>query len=138
MNKLLSSFFCLFFLAFSFIPEKESPIALQIEEITSFFGSGSSKGLAQFFENGLELNVKGDKGTFSKIQAELVLRDFFKKHPAKDFQIIHSSGKDDQIQYYIGNYQSTNSQFRILIKIKSNKDALRIFSLEIIPSDDVF
>ncbi|ERM84037.1 hypothetical protein P872_00585 [Rhodonellum psychrophilum GCM71 = DSM 17998] len=138
MNKLLPAFFYLVMVVFSIFPEKEAPVILQIENISNFFSAGSSKDLARFFDNGVELNINGDQGEFSKIQAELVLRDFFKKHPPKDFQIIHKGGVENQIQYFIGNYTSPNSQFRILIKIKSSLDVLRIFSLEILSSDSAF
>lgn len=138
MNKILPTFFYLVMMVFTIFPKNDSPFLLQIDDISSYFSSGSSKDLAKFFDNGIELNINGDHGEFSKIQAELVLRDFFKKHPPKDFQIIHKGGVENQIQYYIGNYKSINSQFRILIKIKSNISALRIFSLEILSSDSTF
>lgn len=138
MNKLLPTFFYLVMMVFTIFPKNDSPFLLQIDDISSYFSSGSSKDLAKFFDNGIELNINGDHGEFSKIQAELVLRDFFKKHPPKDFQIIHKGGVENQIQYYIGNYKSINSQFRILIKIKSNISVLRIFSLEILSSDSAY
>ena len=138
MNKLLPTFIYLVMMVFTIFPKNDSPFLLQIDDISSYFSTGSSKDLAKFFDNGIELNINGDHGEFSKIQAELVLRDFFKKHPPKDFQIIHKGGVENQIQYYIGNYKSINSQFRILIKIKSNISVLRIFSLEILSSDSAY
>lgn len=102
------------------------------EELETIIRSGGSKELTRFFENGIELNINSTQGQYSKSQAELVLRDFFKKYPAQQFKIVHQAQQTSKFIYYIGNYQTANDQFKILIKGQFQEQDLKIFSMEIL------
>jgi hypothetical protein len=91
-----------------------------------------SKELASFFDKGIELNINGNQGAYSKVQAELVMRDFFSKNPPEDFEIIHQAGNGDQVLYFIGNYLSDNFLYRVFIKSKTIEEDFRIYSMDII------
>ncbi|KXK23239.1 MAG: hypothetical protein UZ12_BCD005002758 [Bacteroidetes bacterium OLB12] len=47
--------------------------------------AGSAKELVKYVNQSVEINVEGDINTYSKAQAEFVLRDFFKKIPGNRF-----------------------------------------------------
>lgn len=102
------------------------------ETIISSFKNGSSKDLAKQFDNSIELNLIGNQGEFSKSQAELVMKDFFKKHPPEKFEILHESSSGEQIKQYISTYTSFGETYRVLIKGKSYQEEYKIYSLEII------
>ncbi|MCH7401397.1 DUF4783 domain-containing protein [Belliella kenyensis] len=101
------------------------------DAILTTFKNGSSREIAKFMEQSVELNINGNQGEFSKNQAELVLRDFFKKYPPENFEILHESNSGEQIKNYIGTYQSMGEPYRILIKGKIFRDEMRIYSIEI-------
>ncbi|GAB3650495.1 hypothetical protein GCM10028791_17810 [Echinicola sediminis] len=101
------------------------------EEITLSIKAGSSKELSSLFENNVELNINGNEGDYSKNQAELIIRDFFKKFPPADFDIVHKGKSGNQINYFIGTYKSAGSNFRMLIKCKAVKGENRIYSMDI-------
>lgn len=103
-----------------------------IDDIASTFRYGSSKDLARFFDQGIDINITGNHGDYSKNQAELVMRDFFKKFPPVDFSILHKGNGSDQIINYIGAYSSGNSEFRVFIRGKKSENNIRIFSLDIV------
>lgn len=84
--------------------------------------TGSSKELSQYFGSMVELNFDGKKSSYSKSQAEFVLKDFFKKNPPKDFEYIHQGSSKQGFRYAIGNYTITNSSFRIWILFKKDND----------------
>ncbi|MCH7397888.1 DUF4783 domain-containing protein [Belliella sp. DSM 107340] len=131
MKKLLTAIFCLFFLGiFSLLTNAAT--SNENEVIFSSLKNGSSKDLAKFFENGIELNINGNQGEYSKNQAELVIRDFFKKYPPENFEIIHEGFSGDQIKHYIGTYTSLGESYRILLRGKQQEEEFRIYSLEII------
>lgn len=125
---ILISFFIIF--SFSIFTFAESECGNEVIFIS--FKNGSSKELARHFENGVELNINGSQGEFSKIQAELVIRDFFKKYPPENFEILHEGFSGEQIKHYIGTYTSMGEAYRILIKGKIYQEDYRIYSLEII------
>jgi len=101
-----------------------------IDEIIPIFKSGSSKDLVKYFDNSVELNMNGSLGDFSKNQAEVVVRDFFKKNPPTDFQIVHQGESGSNIRYYIAYYISPEQNYRVLIKTKGTKERPIIYSLE--------
>jgi len=100
------------------------------DEIVPVFKSGSSKDLVRYFDNTVELNMNGSQGDFSKNQAEVVVRDFFKKNPPIDFQIVHQGESGSNIRYYIAYYISPEQNYRVLIKTKGTKEKSLIYSLE--------
>ncbi len=80
--------------------------------------TGSSKELAKYFNKMVELNIDGEKANYSKTQAEFVLRDFFKKFPATDFEYIHQGASREGLKYAIGKYSYPNGSFRVYMLVK--------------------
>lgn len=100
------------------------------EAIVTSIKSGSSKEISHLFGQSVELSINGNQGDYSKNQAELVLRDFFKKFPPSDFDIVHKGKSGNQIQYLIGTYLSNGITFRVLIKTKVSGESKVIYSME--------
>jgi hypothetical protein len=79
---------------------------------------GSSKELVKNFNTMVELNFEGAKSNYSKSQAELVMKEFFKKYPPEDFQYIHKGSSKEGLTYVIGKYTFESGSFRVWILIK--------------------
>lgn len=82
--------------------------------------AGSAKELVKYVNQSVEINVEGDINTYSKAQAEFVLRDFFKKYPVTDFAISHTGSSKSGLQYAIGTYKSNTNQLTVLIRVKQS------------------
>ena len=80
--------------------------------------SGNSKELSKYFNDLVDLGFEGEKASYSKTQAEFVLKDFFKKYPPLDFQYVHKGASKEGLTYTIGNYNYNGGSFRVLIYIK--------------------
>jgi hypothetical protein len=80
--------------------------------------AGSAKEAVKSFNQSLDINLEGEIKTYSKAQAEFVLRDFFKKHPPTDFTIVHTGSSKGGLQYAIGNLKSDNVTYNVLIRVK--------------------
>lgn len=80
--------------------------------------AGDAKELVKYFNASVELNLEGDVNTFSKAQAEFVLRDFFKKHSPTEFNIVHSGSSKAGLQFAIGKYQSGTESFDVLMRVR--------------------
>lgn len=103
----------------------------QIDQIASSIKNNSSKDLAQFFDSSVEIKLGETRGDYSKNQAEIVMRDFFKKFPAVNFFVLQQGESPEKILYLIGKYQSKTDSFRILVKGKFKVDnQLKIYQLE--------
>ena len=96
-----------------------------INNMRTALKTGSSKEFVKNFNNMVELNFEGEKSNYSKSQAELVLKEFFKKYPPVDFQYIHQGSSKQGLTYVIGKYTFENGSFRVWILIKKfDKDFL--------------
>lgn len=91
--------------------------------IVKIVKSGNSKELVKKFGSSVELNMDGDEASYSKSQAEAVLKDFFGKNPPKMFEVNHKGESKGGLPYAIGEYTSGSSIFRVWIRLnqKSGK-----------------
>jgi hypothetical protein len=81
--------------------------------------AGSAKELAKHLHASVDVTIDGKLETYSKAQAEFVLRDFFKAHPPADFNIIHQGQSKGGQPFAIGQYKSGDDTYRIWMKIKT-------------------
>lgn len=103
----------------------------QIDQIALSLKNSSSKDLAQYFDSTVEIKLGDSRGDYSKNQAEIVMRDFFKKFPAVNFLVLQQGESAEKIRYIIGLYQSKSDTFRVLVKGKVKlDDQLKIYGLE--------
>jgi len=103
---------------FSFFAFSKSLIEKTEDEIVESIKDGNAKELAKFFNNTLDLNIPGNEGTFSRAQAEVVMRDFFFKNPPKSFKINHQGSSNDGSHFFIGLYTTQKQSFRTYFLVK--------------------
>lgn len=96
---------------------------VSIDEVVEAMKTGNVTGVAKFFDNTVEITMPDKGGSFSKTQAEIVLRDFFTNNPVKGFDVIHKGEKNGS-QYCIGTLNTKNGSFRTTIYMKQRKDIL--------------
>ncbi len=123
----------LFFL-FWFSPSVESVSVSQIDPIISAIQDGSSSELARFFNPTISLNINGQQGEYSRNQAEIVLKDFFKKNPPLDFSLVFKNENQSSVSTYIGEYASGQSSYKVFIKVSQVESSFRIYGLDFVKS----
>jgi hypothetical protein len=101
-----------------------------INNVKMAIKTGSSKELSQYFGSMVELNFDGEKSSYSKSQAEFVLKDFFKKNAPKDFEYIHQGSSKQGFKYVIGKYTIENSSFRIWILFKTDNNRYYVDTID--------
>jgi hypothetical protein len=80
--------------------------------------AGNAKELVKTFNTSVDMNLDGEVNTYSKAQAEFVLKDFFKKHPISDFSIAHTGSSKGGLQFAIGRYVSSQENYTVLLRVK--------------------
>jgi len=103
-----------------------------IESIISALNEGSSSNLSQYFGSSITLNIDGQQGSYSKNQAEVVLRGFFKKNPPQSFSVVYKSENKASLSSYVGDYQSPGSSYKVFIKVSFQEEQLKLYSLEFV------
>ncbi|MDP2189376.1 MAG: DUF4783 domain-containing protein [Sphingobacteriaceae bacterium] len=87
-----------------------------IEEISNHIKAGQVKELSAFFDVTVELTIQERENSYSKAQAEIILKNFFNKYPAKSFKVMHRGSSEKGGKYLIGLFVSENdTDFRTSI-----------------------
>lgn len=89
-----------------------------ITQVKGALNAGSSKELIKYLDKASDIDIEGEKSTYSKTQAEVVLKDFFQSYPPTNFQIIHQGASRAGSPYVIGQYSHKSGSFRVWIRLK--------------------
>lgn len=101
-----------------------------ISNVQAALKSSNSKELAKYLNERVEIKLEGERKEYSVNQAEVVLKQFFQKHPADETEFIHEGNSPGGIIYAIGNYTSGNSDYRVVLRAKAYKGTYKIYRLE--------
>ena len=77
------------------------------QEIAAAVRSGNSKEVAKYFNTNVDLTILTQEDTYSKTQAELIIKDFFEKNTPKSFILIHQGTSKEGAMYAIGTLVTT-------------------------------
>ena len=97
-----------------------------ISKVRDAIKTGSSKEISQLLNQTVDMAIQGTMKNYSKAQAEIVLRDFFKKYPPSSFTIKHQGSSKGGLLYAIGVYISDDSTFDVWIRVKNFDDSYLI------------
>jgi hypothetical protein len=116
MNRFFTLFLPCFLILSSFV------ISTSIDEVVIAMKTGNASQLSRFFDNSVEVSMPDKSNSYSKSQAEMVLKDFFSNNNVKGFDIIHK-GENAGSQYCIGTLQTNNGAYRTTIFMKEKSGA---------------
>ena len=97
-----------------------------VEGITAAIRAGNSGELAKYFGPTVEIILPGSDGTFSKAQAEMIMKNFFAKTPSVSFVINQKGNSPGGAQYIIGTYKSKSGKLNVYILLKPVTNQLMI------------
>jgi hypothetical protein len=100
------------------------------QSIVTGFNTGNATLIAEFFQNTVELSINGTENIYSSTQAEIILKDFFRKNNPTSFVVIHKGGQGES-QYAIGSLETSAGKFRVTILIKTDNNKAFIHQLRI-------
>jgi len=89
-----------------------------INNVRDALKTGSSRELSKYLNNTVEISINGEKSSYSRNQAEFVLRDFFNKFPSQGFRYVHQGSSKEGLKYTVGTYSYDRGEFRVFMLIK--------------------
>jgi len=89
-----------------------------INNVRDALKTGSSRELSKYLNNTVEISINGEKSSYSRNQAEFVLKDFFNKYPSQSFRYVHQGSSKEGIKYTVGTYTYDRGEFRVFMIIK--------------------
>lgn len=103
-----------------------------IDGIATAIRSGNPKNISKYFIENIDLKVIDKEDVYSKQQSEMILKDFFGKHPVKSYTVAHKSDPKGGSQYVIGTLETDNGKFRVsfLIKTTGSNTLIQQFRIE--------
>lgn len=97
-----------------------------IDQIMFSLKTGNVSALMKHIDQNVQISISNKAEVYTQNQAEAVLRDFFKLHPAKDFQLLHQ-GNNSGSNFCIGILKTAKGDYRttFFIKFKDNIEILQ-------------
>jgi hypothetical protein len=89
-----------------------------INNVRDALKSGSSREISKYLNNTVEISINGEKASYSRNQAEFVLKDFFNKYPSRGFRYVHQGSSKEGLKYTVGTYTHDRGSFRVFMLIK--------------------
>jgi hypothetical protein len=110
------------------------PIVEDNPDINKAIRNGDAIELSSFFNTSIEIVLPNDEGTYSKVQAQMILSLFFEKNPGKSFFVKQEGSSPNNTQFVIGTYQTLNNRsFRVYYVTKKvgNRDLIQHLEFEL-------
>lgn len=103
-------------------------------DISQAIRQGSAREMSKYFGQNVDLTLPGSEGTFSKSQAEVILRNFFSKNVPTGLSVNHQGNSRDGSVYVIGTLQTRSGQtFRTYFLLKKVSDSFRLHQVQFEP-----
>lgn len=101
------------------------------QAIASAFANGNVAAMSEHFDAKVDLTLRGKENSYSKAQAEQMVRDFFARNQAKSYQEVHRGNSKDGAQYSIGSLTTAGGTFRTYVLMKNVGGKMRVQQLRI-------
>lgn len=97
-----------------------------IDGVISALRAGSSSELSKYFDDNVELTLPDKSDSYSKAQAQLIVKDFFGNNGVKGFELKHK-GDSPGGHFAIGTLQTSAGNFRtnVFMRIKGGKEVVK-------------
>ncbi|HTF04681.1 MAG TPA: DUF4783 domain-containing protein [Bacteroidia bacterium] len=106
------------------------------DDVAAAIRTGNASEVSKYFADNVDLKVLEQESIYSKAQAELILKDFFDKHPVKAFTIVHKSVPKNDSQFAIGTLETTNGNYRVHYLMKTSMGKTNVTQFRIENSDE--
>jgi Domain of unknown function (DUF4783) len=121
MKAIFTSFLVGCFVVFSSFAQSGS-----MDAVIGALHAGNASELSKYFDNSIELTMPVKSDSYSKAQAQVIVKDFFANNGVKNFKFIHKGVAPEGI-FFIGSLQTKSGNFRttVFMKTKDNKDVVK-------------
>ena len=121
MKRIFTSILAVCLLAFCSFTQSSD-----IDGVIGALRTGNSAELARFFDDNVELTLPVKSDSYSRAQAQVIIKDFFTNNGVKNFELKHK-GDSPGGHYCIGTLLTKSGNFRahVFMKLKGNKEVLK-------------
>ena len=98
-------------------------VPTNITDVIRSINNGDASAVANYFDNSVEIVLPNTSSTYSKSQAEMVLKDFISLNGIKGFNLLHK-GENAGSEYFIGQMPGKVHSFRVTVFLKQKEKGL--------------
>ncbi len=97
-----------------------------IDNVIGALRSGNASELAKYFDDNVELTLPDKSDSYSKAQAQQIVRDFFSNNNVKGFDLKHK-GDSPGGHFCIGTLQTAAGNFRtnVFLKTRNGREVVK-------------
>jgi hypothetical protein len=92
-----------------------------VNDVVSALKAGNASQVSKYFDNTIDLTLPDRSNSYSKSQAELVLKDFFVINGVISFDALHT-GDNAGSKYLIGNLKTKKGIYRTTVYMKQKAE----------------
>ncbi|HQX96179.1 MAG: DUF4783 domain-containing protein [Chitinophagaceae bacterium] len=98
-----------------------------IDEVIGALRSGNASQLSNYFDENVGLTLPDKSDSYSKAQAQLIVKDFFSNNGVKGFELKHKGDGTGGSQYCVGTLQTSAGNYRtnVFMKMKNGKEVVK-------------
>lgn len=104
---------------------------IEIDDVVGALKSGNASQLSKHFDSRVDIALPDKSDNYSRIQAEMIMRDFFGSNGVRNFELKYKSEKEGAnycvgtLETRVGNYRTT-----LFMKQKGSKQFLQDISFQ--------
>ncbi|HYE55572.1 MAG TPA: DUF4783 domain-containing protein, partial [Chitinophagaceae bacterium] len=104
-----------------------------IDEVVSAIRTGNSAELSKYFDNRVDIALPDKSDTYSKAQAEMIVRDFFSNKGVTGFEVKHK-GENGGAQFCVGVLKTRNAEYRTHLFMRQRGDRQLLQEIRFLPA----
>lgn len=103
-----------------------------IDDIINALKNADAKKITDFFDTKVDISMPGKTGSYTKSQAESMIKDFFNNNKVQSFEEKHR-GENNGMQYCTGNLVTQNGVYKttFLTKLKGDNQLIQTLRFEL-------
>jgi malate synthase len=95
--------------------------AYNIDDVVAAIKAGNASGLAKYFDERVDISLPDKSDTYSKTQAEMIIRDFFNNKGVISFDVKHK-GEQGGAQFCVGELKTKQGTYRTHLFMRQRGD----------------
>jgi len=95
--------------------------AYNIDDVVAAIKSGNASGLAKYFDERVDISLPDKSDTYSRTQAEIIIKDFFNTKGVVSFEVKHK-GEQGGAQFCVGELKTRQGSYRTHLFMRQRGD----------------
>lgn len=102
-----------------------------VNDLTALLKASNTSEISKHFASTVELIILDEEDVYSKVQAEIILKDFLYKHKPVSAKVVHRLDSNPNYRFAVIELDTENGKFRTTISLKDTAGHFLITEMRI-------